>query len=125
MPPKLLVGRPATLTVSARAVDPSGRMLAIYTNVRQPKLVTTTSIRESDISVLYRVGSFEGNFLRSLAMILAQLMFIAALGIFAGSFLGFAVSSLLVLLALVTLVAKRLVEWKFREEAVAAKVEAR
>ena len=38
---------------------------------------------------------------------------------------AFAVSSLLVLLALVTLVTKRFVEWKFREEAVAAKVEAR
>lgn len=93
-------GLPATLTVTSRLVDPDGRLEAVYVNEPSPTLATTVSIRESDISVLYRVGSFEGNFLRGLAMIVVQLMFIAAMGTFAGSFLGFAVASLLVFVLL-------------------------
>jgi hypothetical protein len=93
-------GLPSTLTVTSRLVDPDGRLQAVYLNEPTPTLATTVSIRESDISVLYRVGSFEGNFLRGLVMILVQLMFIAAMGTFAGSFLGFAVASLLVFVLL-------------------------
>jgi hypothetical protein len=91
---------PATLTVTSRLVDPDGRLEVVYLNEPTPALATTVSIRETDISVLYRVGSFEGNFLRGLVMIMVQLMFIAALGTFAGSFLGFAVASLLVFVLL-------------------------
>ena len=93
-------GLPATLTVTARLIDADGRLEAVYVNEPSQTLATTVSIRESDISVLYRVGSFEGNFLRGLVMILVQLMFIAAMGTFAGSFLGFAVASLLVFVLL-------------------------
>jgi hypothetical protein len=93
-------GLPATLTVTSRLVDPDGRLAVLYVNEPSATLATTVSIRESDISVLYRVGSFEGNFLRGLAMIMVQLMFIAAMGTFAGSFLGFAVASLLVFVLL-------------------------
>jgi hypothetical protein len=93
-------GQASTLTVTSRLIDPDGRLEAVYVNEPSQTLATTVSIREADISVLYRVGSFEGNFLRGLAMILVQLMFIAALGTFAGSFLGFAVGSLLVFVLL-------------------------
>jgi hypothetical protein len=99
LPPQMIPrqdssGLPTTLTVTSRLVDADGRLEAIYLNEPTPKLAATVCIRESDISVLYRVGSFEGNFLRGLAMIMVQLMFIAALGTFMGSFLGFAVASL-------------------------------
>ena len=87
---------PATFTVSGKAVDANGNMEVIYFNDRQPKLAVTVSLPESAISVLYRVGSFEGNFVRAMLMILVQLMFVAALAVFAGTFLGFAVASLLV-----------------------------
>lgn len=47
-----------------------------------------------DFEVLYQVGSFEGNFARSLALIYCRLMFLAAVGLFAASFLSFPVASL-------------------------------
>lgn len=46
-------------------------------------------------AILYKVGSFSGNFIRSLLIIWVQLLFLAVLGLFAASFLGFAISVLL------------------------------
>lgn len=92
---------PATLTVSSRAVDKQGRVQVIYVNRPRPDgFACSVSIRPDDISVLYKVASFETNFARGLAMILVMLMFIAALGVAAGTFLGFPVASLLVLVLL-------------------------
>jgi len=47
------------------------------------------------LEVLYEVGSFEGNFFRSMLLIYAWLVPLAALGLFAGSFLSFSVAGLL------------------------------
>ena len=44
--------------------------------------------------MLYRTGSFGGNFVRAMSLIQAQLMFLAALGTLAGSLLSFSVGAL-------------------------------
>ncbi|MCC6579884.1 MAG: ABC transporter permease [Phycisphaeraceae bacterium] len=48
-----------------------------------------------DLEVLYWVGGFEGNLIRTLAMIWVRLTFLAMLGTVAGTFLGFPVACLL------------------------------
>jgi len=48
-----------------------------------------------DLEILYKVGSFEMNMARSLGIIWVQLVFLAILGLFTGTFLGFAVASLM------------------------------
>ncbi|MAE60645.1 MAG: hypothetical protein CMJ49_04715 [Planctomycetaceae bacterium] len=50
------------------------------------------------MQVLYRVGGFEMNFLRSLCIIWLRLAFLAMLGLTAATFLGFPIASLLSLL---------------------------
>lgn len=47
-----------------------------------------------DLELLYKVGSFEGNFARALGLIYCRLMFLAAVGLFAASFLSFPVACL-------------------------------
>ena len=55
----------------------------------------TLRIPRTDVSVLYRVGSFEGNFVRVTLLILGQLAFLAALGVLAGSLLSFSIGCLM------------------------------
>jgi len=50
--------------------------------------------------VLYRVGDFTPNFLRGLALVSLQLMFLAAVGLTAGTFLSFPVACLVALTVL-------------------------
>ena len=86
-PPKVAV----KLVVPRRAVDDEGRMVAEIRNRNNVKL----RIPRADVSVLYRVGSFEGNFTRVTLLILGQLAFLAALGVMAGSFLSFSIGCLM------------------------------
>ncbi len=89
------VATPATMTVSARLVDPNGRMDAQYVNLPDSQgKGTSVTILENDIAVLFRMGSFEGTFIRGTVMILLQLAFLAAVGVAAGSFLSFPVACL-------------------------------
>ena len=81
-----------TLTASARVVDAKGQTQATYFNL--PVNNTSVTILNQDVAVLYRVGSFEWNFLRSCLLMLVQLMFLAALATFAGSFASFPVACL-------------------------------
>ena len=50
------------------------------------------------IEVLYRVGDFEGNLIRSACVIWLRLMFLAMLGLAAGSYLSFPVAALVCML---------------------------
>ncbi len=88
--------KPATLTVSARVVDDDGSLVVRYQNLPNLKLRFATSVRipHKEISVLYRTGSFEANYLRGALLILIQLAFLAAVGVLWASFLSFGVSCL-------------------------------
>lgn len=79
----------STLTLPASVVAPDGRTQVIYHN-RSPASVL---VRQEDLSILYRVGGFEWNYLRSVLLVMIRMMFLAAIGVFAGSFLSFAVGS--------------------------------
>ena len=46
------------------------------------------------LEILYQIGDFKGNLLRSLAMIWVRLGFLSMLGVLAGTFLGFPVACL-------------------------------
>jgi hypothetical protein len=93
---------PTTLTVPARLVDPQGRLRVTYVNVPdvQSGAVSSVSVLDKDIAVLYRVGDFTPNFLRGLVLVSLQLMFLAAVGLTAGTFLSFAVACLVALTVL-------------------------
>jgi hypothetical protein len=92
-----------TLTLSARTVDDEGRTEISYVNM--PFNVasgagTSVTILNSDVAVLYRVGGFELNYLKAMAMVLGQLVFLAAAGVLAGTFLSFPVACLVVFAAI-------------------------
>ncbi len=86
-PPRMI----RTLVVPGRAVDDNSEMTVQVLNLNPASL----RILRDDVSVLYRVGSFEGNFFRVMVLVLGQLMFLAALGVMAGSFLSFPVACVL------------------------------
>ncbi len=100
-------GIPATLTVPARVVDSEGRTVVRYVNLpKRSGFVTSVTILHDDVAVLYRVGSFEGNFVRGVALIFVQLAFLAALAVLAGSFVSFSVACLLCFVLMVFMVAR-------------------
>lgn len=82
---------PATLAVSSRIVSDEGKTTALYVNLSP----SSVEILRDDIWVSYNVDSFEWNFARAGILIFCQLIFLAALGTLAGSFLSFPVACLL------------------------------
>jgi hypothetical protein len=93
---------PHTLTLSARLVDAQGRTEIRYVNVPFDASGSGTSVTilSSDVTVLCRVGSFEGNFAKAMVLVFLQLVFLAAVGVFAGTFLSFSVACLVAWAAL-------------------------
>ena len=93
-PPRdVAVNMPVTVIAPARAVDQAGRLQASMINY-SPASVTVLS---RDVSVLNEVGGFEANFVKTVVLMLTGLAFLAAMGIFAGSWLSFPVACLLCL----------------------------
>ena len=80
------------------AFDTSGRMVPL-----KPEQQTRITLEGDDgLELFYRVGSFEANLARGLAMILLHLVFLAALGLACATFLSFPMAcflSLVVFLA--------------------------
>ena len=89
-PQQVQANQQATVIVPTAAVDPNGAMNVRFFNL-SPVSVTVLS---RDISVLYGIGGFEANFVKSGLLALMGLMFLAALGIFAGSAFSFGVGCL-------------------------------
>ena len=81
---------PATLTVPSWLVNRQGRTEVEYFN-NSP---VSVRVAREDVRVLYSVGGFEGNFLRSILLAAFPLMFMAGAGVLAGSFLSFPVGCL-------------------------------
>lgn len=81
-------------------VDDNGSMTISLTNaVIEGREQPSISFNLDDgIELFYRVGSFEGNLVRSLIIVWLQLAFLAMLGIAAGTFLGFPVACLVCLM---------------------------
>lgn len=94
--------------VPARVVAKDGYLAVAFLNDLQNDTVVIFPLDEG-LEVLYRAGTFAGNFLRALLLILVKLFFLAALGIFAGSFLSLPVAVLLCLMVLVTGIASEFI----------------
>ncbi|MHC4982875.1 MAG: ABC transporter permease [Planctomycetota bacterium] len=81
----------AVLDVPFGIVGPDGDLEVSYVNLTGH----VVSILHKDVALFQPAGTFGWNFLRSSMLIMVQLIFLAGLGIFAGSFLSFPVGCLL------------------------------
>ncbi|NBB94197.1 MAG: hypothetical protein GVY16_00460 [Planctomycetes bacterium] len=85
-----------TLPVFGAAADGEAEIAVQYHNVpvsRDGPPPRPVRIKYEDVSLLYRVGGFEANVLRAMLLVLFQLAFLAALGVFFGSWLSFPVGA--------------------------------
>jgi hypothetical protein len=85
-----------TILVPARAITSDGRLEVRYLYASPGKV----AILYKDVALLYPVGGFEANFLRAMLLLLLPLPFMAAIGVFAGSFLSYPVACLTTFTAL-------------------------
>jgi hypothetical protein len=94
-----------TIPVPAECVTPEGTLQLAFINdpMVQDRQFEGSARFEGDdaLQVLYRVGTFEGNLARALSMVLVMLMFFAALGLMASTFLSFPVAVLVVMMIFV------------------------
>ena len=93
----------STIPLPAHLINDQGvlELTIAHVNLMDPRATPSTSISFTPgegLELLYRVGGFEGNLVRALALIWWQLAFLAMLGLAAGTFLGFPVACLLCLL---------------------------
>jgi ABC-type transport system involved in multi-copper enzyme maturation permease subunit len=100
--PAMSVRQFHTVPVPASVVSPDKTLLLRFFNditIQPTGFEGSVSFEGDDgLEVLYRIGSFEGNLLRALTMILLSLMFFAALGLAASTFLSFPVAVLLLVM---------------------------
>jgi ABC-type transport system involved in multi-copper enzyme maturation permease subunit len=86
---------PSNLPISSQWVNNEGELVVRYFNRPTGDFRSSVTIKHQDVALLYRVGDFGPNFVRVMGLVLLQLAFLAALGVFAGSFLSFAVGCVL------------------------------
>ena len=92
-----------TLRVPAEAISDDGELDVRFVNVdpSNPERTFPASaifMGDKDLEVLYPVDDFESNLFRALLMLEVQMLFMAALGLFAASFLTFPTACLMCLL---------------------------
>lgn len=93
LPRKNIVGSLHEFEVPADAVAGDGYLAVVFYN--DPMNETTVIFPVEDgFEVLYKAGSFGGNFLRAVLIIFSRLVFLAALGVSLSSWLGFPVAVL-------------------------------
>ena len=78
--------------VSADVVAPDGYLAVVFAN--NPYMNMTTIIPQ-EVQVLLKTGSFTGNYIRVVLLILVRLIFLAALGISVSTWLSFPVAILI------------------------------
>lgn len=86
-------------SVPAACVAADGFVGVVFFN--NPQINAQTIILDN-LKVMYRTGSFEGNFLRVAGMILVRLIFLAALGVSVSTWLSFPVAVLICLAAYIS-----------------------
>jgi hypothetical protein len=98
--PKLADDNYHVIDIPVQAIDANGNLLIEVGNLLPN---TSVSFKPNEgIEVLYRVGGFEMNLLRGMAMLWVRLSFLATLGLVAGTFLGFPVACLLAMMVYFT-----------------------
>jgi hypothetical protein len=86
----------ATWSVPASVVDDQGNMDLVFIN----RSIGSVTIMQDDVGVMYPVSSFELNMVKSSVLILLQVAFLAAIGLFFSSFLSYPVACLVTLMML-------------------------
>ena len=81
------------IEVSADVVPQNGNLAIAFQNDASNN--TVVIFPQDGLEILYKAGSFSGNFFRAVLLILSRLIFLACLSIFASSFLSFPVAMLL------------------------------
>ena len=118
-----VVRRYHIVRIPADAIAPDGTLLVRFENVDwrypgDPERMHRTSVSfsgQGDLEVLYEVGGFEANYLRSLLMVLAQLVLLAAVGVLASSFLSFPVACLMCMMVYLTAISSGFLQEAVRE----------
>jgi hypothetical protein len=82
--------------VPSEVVAPDGYLAIAFLNLPLNDTVVIFPL-EDGLEVLYKTDTFTANFIRAVLLIFIQLIFLAALAVFAGSFLSFPVAILLCL----------------------------
>lgn len=102
---KLAAGDYHVLILPSTVIDKNGNLEIDLSNPPLPDGQNQGSINfnpKDGIQLLYQVGGFEGNLVRSLLVLWLRLAFLAMLGIAAATFLGFPIASLLCVMIYVT-----------------------
>ena len=86
------------IEVPASVIADDGYLGVVFQNDPSNQTVVIFPL-EDGMEVLYKAGTFGGNFVRAALMILFRLIFLACLGVLAASFLSFPVAILFCLLA--------------------------
>jgi hypothetical protein len=81
------------IEVPARVIADDGYLSVGFFNGRPNETVVIFPV-EDGLEVLYKAGTFAGNFIRAALLILCRLVFLACLGVLAASFLSFPVALL-------------------------------
>jgi len=81
------------VSLPAQVVGPDNRVYIACGNV-DPRLVDVGFPTEAGVQLLYTAGTFEGNFVRTMLLIIVRLAFLAALALAAAAVLSFPVASL-------------------------------
>lgn len=107
LPIKVAADNYHILNMPLSKLDKDGNMSVrlVNVNLENPEDTDISSVSFTPgegLEVLYRVGNFEPNLIRGLVMIWIRLLYLAILGVTAGTFLGFPVASLLCLMVLFT-----------------------
>jgi len=84
------------LFIPLNAVEPDGTLTISFFNI-DPRNVTVHFPLQDGIEVLVREGTFAPNFIRTLLIALATLVFLVTLALTCGTFLSFPIASLLTL----------------------------
>jgi hypothetical protein len=98
---KDLIRTPHEVQVPADAVAADGYLAVAFLNVPLNSTVVIFPF-EDGLSVLYKEGTFTGNFVKAVLLILFQLIFLACLGLLTASFLSFPVAMLFCLMIFFT-----------------------
>jgi hypothetical protein len=89
------------IAVPAAVVAPDGYLAVAFVNWVANDTTVIFPL-DDGLEVTYKVGGFEGNFLRGCLLILCRLIFLACLGALAASFLSFPVAILFCLVIFLT-----------------------
>lgn len=96
---ELLINRVNTIPVPTRAVNEAGTLYVRLLNL-DPEYTLTFETGE-DFEVLFGIGTFHWNLFRALTIIWCKLAFLAALGLFASSWLSFPVACMFCFVVLI------------------------